>query len=118
RYRLNGMVIHGDKRGKKIGFPTANIRPEHTDKIIPKDGVYAVRVRFDETWYGGMMNISLRPTFNDKERALEVYLFNFDENIYGKEVQVRFFERIRDEIKFSGVDELIAQLKKDKETSL
>lgn len=118
RYRLNGMVIHGDKRGKEIGFPTANIRPGHANKIIPKDGVYAVKVRFDGQWYGGMMNIGLRPTFNGKKRALEVHLFDFDENIYGKEVQVRFFDRIRDELKFSGVDELIAQLREDRNRAL
>lgn len=114
RYRLNGMVIHGDKRGKEIGFPTANIKPGHAKKIIPKDGVYAVKVRFDGKWYGGMMNIGIRPTFAGKERALEVHLFDFNRNIYGKEVQVRFFDRIRDEIKFSGIDELVTQLKEDK----
>lgn len=118
RYRLNGTIIHGEKRGKNIGFPTANIKPEHSKKIIPKNGVYAVKVRFDRKWYGGMMNIGVRPTFEGKERALEVHLFNFDKDIYGKEVQVRFFERIRDEIKFSGVNELIAQLKEDKKRSI
>lgn len=112
-YRLNGTVIHGEKRGKEIGYPTANIKPEHPQKVIPKDGVYAVRVRVMDNWFKGMMNIGTRPTFEDTMRTLEVHLFDFDENIYGKEVQVRFFNRIRDEVKFGGINELIAQLKKD-----
>lgn len=112
-YRLNGTVIHGDKRGKEIGYPTANIKPEDSRKIIPKDGVYAVDVRYEGKWYHGMMNIGTRPTFDEQVRTLEVHLFDFEEEIYGKEVQVRFVKRIRDEKKFSGVDELISQLQKD-----
>lgn len=114
-YRLNGMVIHGEKRGKDIGFPTANIRPEHPQKVIPEDGVYAVRIRVMDNWFKGMMNIGTRPTFEGQERTLEVNLFDFDENIYGKEVQVRFYHRIRDEQKFDGINELIEQLKKDEQ---
>lgn len=117
-YRLNGMVVHGDKRGKKIGYPTANIKPEDARKIIPKDGVYAVKVRFEGEWYGGMMNIGTRPTFEDKQRTLEVHLFEFDEDIYGKEVQVRFIKRIRDEEKFNGIEELVDQLEKDRKAAL
>ncbi|WP_445666010.1 bifunctional riboflavin kinase/FAD synthetase [Fodinibius sp. AD559] len=113
-YRLNGTVVHGDKRGKKIGFPTANIKPEHVNKIIPKDGVYAVKVRINGDWFNGMMNIGTRPTFDGERQTLEVHLFDFDGDIYGKEVQVRFFSRIRDEKKFSGKEELIVQLKEDK----
>lgn len=114
-YRLNGMVVHGDKRGKEIGFPTANIKPAHTKKIIPKNGVYAVKVRINGDWYKGMMNIGNRPTFNGDTQTLEVHLFHFEKEIYGKEVQVRFFKRIRDEKKFSGKDELVEQLKRDEE---
>ncbi len=114
-YRLNATVVHGDKRGKEIGFPTANLKPEHSRKIIPKDGVYSVRVRINGDWYDGMMNIGTRPTFDGKLRTLEVNLFNFDEDIYGKEVQVRFFNRIRDEKKFDGKEELIDQLKQDEQ---
>ena len=112
-YRLNGTVVHGDKRGKEIGFPTANIKPEHPEKIIPKDGVYAVKVRINGNWYKGMMNIGTRPTFDGKIRTLEVNLFDFDKDIYGKEVQVRFFNRIRDEKKFDGIEALVDQLKND-----
>lgn len=116
-YRLNGTVVHGDKRGKEIGFPTANIKPEHVNKIIPKGGVYAVKVRINGSWFDGMMNIGTRPTFDGGQQTLEVHLFDFKEDIYGKEVQVRFFKRIRDEKKFSGKQELIEQLKADKEQS-
>lgn len=112
-YRLNGTVIHGDKRGKKIGFPTANIKPECSKKIIPKDGVYAVKVRVKDVWNKGMMNIGNRPTFNKKSKTLEVNLFDFDEDIYGEEVQIRFFHRIRNEKKFDGAEALKEQLQKD-----
>ena len=118
KYILNGIVIHGDKRGREIGFPTANLKPEHPNKVIPKNGVYAVRVRVGENWYGGMMNIGHRPTFDKIELRLEVNIFDFDEDIYGQTIQVRFHKRLRDEVKFSGVDELIGQLKKDKKTAL
>lgn len=114
-YRLSGTVIHGDKRGKEIGFPTANIKPLDSRKIIPRQGVYAVEVRMDDRVLQGMMNIGQRPTFEGKEQTLEVNLFNFASSIYGKTLQVRFLERIRDEIKFSSVQELIRQLKQDKE---
>lgn len=112
-YRLNGTVVHGDKRGKQIGYPTANIKPEHYKKIIPKDGVYAVKIRIEDSWYDGMMNIGHRPTFEGEAQTLEVHIFNFSQEIYGMEVQVRFYERIRDELKFDGIDELKNQLKKD-----
>ncbi len=118
-YMLNGTVVHGDKRGKEIGYPTANIMPEHPNKIIPKDGVYAVKVRVDGQWFSGMMNIGTRPTFEGEDkRTLEVNLFDFDDEIYGKSLQVRFVKRIRDERKFSGVDELVEQLREDEKQSL
>lgn len=117
-YMLNGVVIHGDERGRKIGYPTANLKPEHPSKAIPKKGIYAVQVRVDGKWYGGMMNIGVRPTFDGVSKTLEVNIFEFDAAIYGKTIQIRFFDRIRDEKKFSGVDELKAQLDKDKKEAL
>ncbi|MCR9132837.1 MAG: bifunctional riboflavin kinase/FAD synthetase [bacterium] len=113
-YMLNALVIHGEERGRKIGFPTANLQPEHPDKAIPKNGIYAVKVRVDEKWFSGMMNIGVRPTFDGVAKSLEVNIFNFDEMIYGKTVQIRFFDRIRDEIKFQNVDSLKEQLIHDK----
>ncbi len=116
-YRLNAVVIHGDKRGKEIGFPTANLAAEDQRKIIPSNGVYAVTVRIDGRWHEGMMNIGHRPTFEGEGRVMEVHIFEFEEEIYGKNIQVRFAERIRDEMKFEGVEELTARLEKDRETS-
>ena len=117
-YILNGLVTHGDERGRKIGFRTANLKPEHPNKAIPKNGVYVVKVRVSGIWYGGMMNIGVRPTFDDDGRTLEVHIFNFEEEIYGKTIQVRFLKRLRDEKKFNGIDKLKIQLIKDKEEAL
>ena len=113
-YLLNGIVIHGDKKGRAIGFPTANINPEHPNKVIPKNGVYAVQVRVADVWYKGMMNIGNRPTFDASERRLEVNIFEFNEDIYGQTIQVRFIKRLREEVKFASIDKLVEQLKQDK----
>lgn len=113
-YLLNGVVVHGDERGRLIGFPTANLQPQHKDKVIPKNGIYAVNVRVGEEWYGGMMNIGVRPTFDGVTKTLEVNIFDFDESIYGKTIQISFIARIRDEQRFAGVEGLKAQLLKDK----
>ncbi len=112
-YILNGNVIHGDKRGKKIGYPTANIQPDNADKAIPKNGVYAVWVRLDRVFYSGMMNIGNRPTFEESKPAMEVHIFDFERDIYGRDIHIQFVKRLRDEKAFSGVEELIAQLKRD-----
>lgn len=117
-YLLNGTVVHGDKRGKSLGFPTANIQPENRSKVIPKKGVYATWIRVEERYYRGMMNIGKRPTFDESNFSIEVHILDFDEDIYGKEIQVQFVERIRDEMKFSGKDELIEQLHRDRENTL
>ncbi len=113
-YMLNALVIHGDERGRTIGFPTANLQPEHPDKAIPKKGIYAVKIRVDDVWYNGMMNIGVRPTFDGQTKSLEVNIFDFEKMIYGKTVQIRFFDRIRDEQKFDGTEALKNQLKKDR----
>jgi riboflavin kinase/FMN adenylyltransferase len=117
-YLLNALVIHGDERGRTIGFPTANLQPEHADKALPKNGIYAVKIRVDDVWYHGMMNIGMRPTFDGQKKSLEVHIFEFNQMIYGKTVQIRFFDRLRDEQKFDGLDELKAQLNKDKLSAL
>lgn len=116
-YRLNGVVVHGHKRGKEMGYPTANIQPQDPRKIIPKNGIYTVKLRFNQKWHGGMMSIGLRPTFQDQNRVLEVHLFDFDRNIYGQKVQLRFLKRTRDEIKYESVKALVKQLHKDEHQS-
>lgn len=114
-YKLEGYVTHGDKRGKQLGFPTANIRPVSSRKIIPYRGVYAVDVEIDGESWRAMMNIGYRPTFDEEHRqTLEIHIFDFDQQIYGRGVTVYFLERVRDEQKFKSKDELIAQLEKDK----
>lgn len=113
-YMLNGTVVQGNRRGREIGFPTANIKPEHQRKIIPRNGVYAVRIRINGGWFEGMMNIGTRPTFEGTGRTLEVHIFDFDRNIYGKELQVRFISRLREEQNFENVEELKTQLERDR----
>jgi riboflavin kinase/FMN adenylyltransferase len=116
-YKLSGSVIHGDKRGRQIGFPTANLRVIDARKIIPKNGVYAVDVMVegDKITYRGMMNIGFRPTFAENDyRTIEVHILNFNSDIYGKVVTLQFLKRIRNEEKFSGIESLVAQLELDR----
>jgi len=120
RYFIRGIVVDGKKLGHEIGFPTANIDPQESYKLVPKDGVYAVRVEIDEVMYSGMLNIGFRPTVNHQmdNRSIEVNIFDFDENIYYKNISIHFYKRIRDEQMFKGIEDLKAQLVKDKETVL
>lgn len=114
-YNLKGSIIKGKQMGRAIGFPTANIEVEDKYKLIPANGVYAVEVSLDNKLYKGMLNIGVRPTFvNDNKISIEVHIFNLNEDIYHKTIFVSFVERIRDEIKFNGVDELKMQLEEDK----
>lgn len=115
-YFLDGTVVDGYQVGRKIGFPTANLRVDDPDKLIPADGVYAVRVTFDGKTYGGMLNIGIRPTIdNGPNRTIEVHIFHFHSDIYNKFIRITFVKRTRPELKFAGIDELIAQLHKDAE---
>ena len=115
-YRLTGTVIEGDKRGRTIGFPTANLAVSHPRKVVPRRGVYAVRVKGAElpADQGGMMNIGKRPTFNDSGRHQEVHLFDYEGTLYGEELRIEFVERIRDERRFEGVEALKEQLSRDR----
>lgn len=116
-YTFVGKVTGGYKRGRTIGFPTANLWFESKEKIIPAVGVYAVNVYVKGHSYKGMMNIGYRPTVSaGNDLSMEVHIIDFDADIYDQKVKVECIYRIRDEMKFSGVDELIEQLKKDKET--
>lgn len=116
RYDLCGTVVPGQSRGRAIGIPTINLRipPE---KLLPPDGVYAVRVRGALGTYGGMMNLGGRPTFGEAERVPEIHMFGADGNWYGSEVAVEFVARIRDVVKFSGIQSLVEQLNRDAETA-
>ncbi|MFV0391411.1 MAG: bifunctional riboflavin kinase/FAD synthetase [Paludibacteraceae bacterium] len=116
-YTFIGKVIGGYKNGRKIGFPTANIWFDSKEKIIPAVGVYAVYVYIKGKRYKGMMNIGYRPTFSsDEPLSLEVHILDFESDIYDQKIKIECICRIRDEMKFNGIEELIEQLKKDKET--
>jgi len=116
-YLLNGTVVHGDKRGKKIGYPTANIQIDLDKKVIPAIGVYAVWMRVDGEYHPAMMNIGKRPTFDGDELTMEAHIFSFDNEIYGKDVQVQFVDRLRDERSFTGIDDLKKQLEEDQKAA-
>lgn len=117
-YQLTGKVVVGDKLGRTLGFPTANLAIKDSDKLIPASGVYAVAVQLkkDEKTrnFKGMMNIGYRPTVNGKERRIEVHIFSFDEDIYNETLIVSLIAYTRKEMKFAGLDALKEQLHKDK----
>mgnify|MGYP000591915484 CR=1 FL=1 len=111
-YRMSGRVAHGDKRGRTMGFPTANIHL-HRCKV-PLSGVYAIQLfGIDGEPIKGVANVGIRPTVGSEKALLEVHLFDFDREIYGEHVQVHFLHKIREEQKFAGLDELIKQIKLD-----
>ena len=111
-YGVEGVIIRGNRRGHTIGFPTANLKPHN--RVIPRFGVYATATLIDGTWRRSITNIGVRPTFeNTTEPSIETYIFDFDSELYGDALRVRFLHRIRDERKFNGIDELRAQIEKD-----
>ena len=111
---LDGTVVGGYQVGRKIGFPTANLRVSDPDKLIPCDGVYAVRVCVEGKEYGGMLSIGYRPTLeNGPDRSIEVHIFRFDADIYQQPMRLSFVRRTRPELKFDSIEELIAQLHRD-----
>ncbi len=112
-YSLTGMVIHGNKLGRTIGFPTANIGIKEPYKLLPSNGIYAIRINIDFKVYDGMINIGNRPTVGGNTRTIEANIFDFDEDIYDQEITVEFIDHIRNEIKFDGIDGLKNQLQKD-----
>lgn len=112
-FSISGKVIKGNKMGASIGFPTANIKLNSNLKVLPKDGVYAVKVYIKEIQYYGMLNIGNRPTITDLTHVAEVHLFDFNSEIYNEEIKIEFIERIRDEKKFADLSKLKLQLKID-----
>jgi len=118
-YFVEGNIVSGRKLGTTIGFPTANVRPGYSHKLLPGDGVYVVKVRFNGREFGGMANIGTRPTVNisGEPKTVEVHIFDFNESIYDQSVTLSFIHRLRDEMKFPSVDDLRQQLGKDKENA-
>ena len=117
-FSLTGLVIKGMGRGKNLGFPTANIKINDEYKLIPRNGVYIVKSLIDSIIYFGMMNIGENPTFDDKNKSIEIYFFELDYNIYDKKIKINILNRIRDEKKFKSPEFLMEQLKIDRDYSL
>ncbi|MEG0529503.1 MAG: bifunctional riboflavin kinase/FAD synthetase [Bacilli bacterium] len=117
-YPLSGKVVHGDKIGRTLGFPTANLEVD-PNKLIPKDGVYAVNVFVDDKKYLGLLSIGFRETVtNSREHRVEVNILNFNQDIYGETIKLEFLGRLRDEKKFNSLDELISAMNNDKENAI
>jgi riboflavin kinase / FMN adenylyltransferase len=123
RYSIRGTVVRGAGRGRTIGIPTINLEPPDARKLLPPDGVYAVKVTVgkretgNEQQYGGMMNQGPRPTFGEQARALEVHLFDFDGDLYGETVVVEWVRRLRDVQAFPSREALVAQLERDRQAA-
>jgi riboflavin kinase / FMN adenylyltransferase len=111
-YSVRGLVVQGDQRGRLIGFPTANLEID-PQKILPADGVYAVRVRVDDTIYSGATNIGMRPTVDGTKHLTEVHVLDMQRDLYGKELEVQFIARLRGERRFAGLEALQAQIAAD-----
>lgn len=117
-YSLSGTVVHGFKRGKMLGYPTANIKVSNPLKQLPANGVYITEVVYDNKKFYGMCSVGINPTFENKVISIEVHIFGFDLNIYNKPLTIRFLKFIRNEMAFSKKQMLIQQLKKDEEFSM
>jgi riboflavin kinase/FMN adenylyltransferase len=112
-YSVSGKVVPGAERGRTIGFPTINLGPPRPRKLLPPEGVYAVRVQTPRGPFGGMMNLGPRPTFGDTATSLEVHLFDTSGNLYGEHVRIDFVARLRETRKFASADHLRKQLAHD-----
>ena len=112
-YGITGIVSHGNKNGRKLSFPTANIKIKENYKLIPKDGVYKAKVCNKYKKLYGMLNIGKRPTVGGENKTIEVHIFDFDQDIYGGEISVEFIQRIREEKKFDSLEQLKDQLEDD-----
>ncbi|MCY7376451.1 MAG: bifunctional riboflavin kinase/FAD synthetase [Pyrinomonadaceae bacterium] len=116
-YGVEGQIVRGDQRGRTIGFPTANLKPRN--RVVPRFGVYTTATLIKDVWRRSITNVGVRPTFEgSQEPSIESYVFDFDGDLYGDVLRVRFLHRIRDEKKFGGIEELKTQIGKDTNTAL
>ena len=113
-YSISGKVIKGDQLGRQMGFPTANLEVDDKHKLIPADGIYAVKVGHGDTIYEGMLYIGNRPTLKDSIQSIEVNIFNFEHEIYNESITLYFYHQIREDAKFNNLEDLKMQLEKDK----
>lgn len=116
-YSLTGTIVKGRQLGRTIGFPTANMQVDDANKLIPANGVYAVEVDYGGQLLGGMLNIGFRPTVAGTNQTIETYIFDFDKDIYGEHLTLRFRDFLRPEQKFDGLPALVAQLKQDEDAA-
>ncbi|PUZ29602.1 riboflavin biosynthesis protein RibF [Chitinophaga parva] len=118
-YFLSGTVMHGDKMGRQLGYPTANLQVTDSRKLIPSEGIYAIRVQLahETQWRNGVMSIGTRPTFNGSDLRLEAHLFDFNGDLYDQVITLQFIAYLRGNQKFNDVNELIAQMDKDSATA-
>ena len=117
-YSITGRVVIGDKLGRVLGYPTANIEIENKNKLIPADGIYAVTIKHEHALYRGMLYIGVRPTINGVKRNIEVNIFDFAKEIYGESLTLYFHSLIREDKKFNDLEELKVQLHQDKVDAL
>jgi riboflavin kinase/FMN adenylyltransferase len=118
-YSFDGIVVEGDKVGRSIGYPTINMKMLTENKVLPKEGIYCVKLKFNNNIYYGMMYHGFRPTLSEGTiRALEIHIFDFNKTVYGELFTIYFIKRLRDDMKFNTKEELIAQINNDKEQSL
>lgn len=115
-YSVTGMVVKGQQLGRTLGYPTANISVKENYKLIPADGIYAVKVCNKYKKRDGMLNIGHRPTVGGEHKTIEVHIFDFDDDIYNSEISLEFIDHIREEVKFDSIDKLKLQLKKDEKS--
>ncbi len=113
-YSISGEVVTGNKIGRNIGYPTANLKPNSIHKLIPAQGVYTSYIELEGKTWKGMTNIGFRPTLDAKNLTIETHIFDFDSDVYGKEITVSFVNRLREERRFSGLESLKKQLEMDK----
>ncbi len=111
-YSIEGVIIHGDKIGRTLNFPTANLKVDH-EKLIPQNGVYLFQTIYHAKHYYGLVNIGTRPTLQEKENRIEAFLFDFNQEIYDEKLKIEFLKKIRDEKKFDSIDALKKQIESD-----
>lgn len=116
-YTLCGNVVEGNKVGRTLGYPTANLNTSDSKDILPGQGVYVAMVKHAGQWYQSMVNVGIRPTLDMDHVTVEAHLFNFNKSIYGDEICISFLERIRDEMRFDSLQELKLQLDEDKKVA-
>ena len=117
-YTIEGIVKKGKNIGRKFGFPTANIDVIGENKLVPKDGVYAVVVYVKGNMFQGMANIGYKPTISGSSWSVEIHIHNFSDDLYNEKLKVEFIDRIRDEKRFDSIEALISQIEKDREKSI